>query len=108
MHLRGATTMADEAGEVALEAGDKPVDEPKKEDEEWQAVTKPQPRRLAPQHTLSKADLGEVRTCAGSNLFDRQPRLPEPRFQKQRESRHQLAPNLESLAMRGSRAELHN
>ena len=51
--------MADEAGEVALEAGDKPVDEPKKE---------------APQHTLSKADLGEVRTCAGSNLFDRPPR----------------------------------
>ena len=25
---------------------------------EWQAVSKPQPRRLAPQHTLSKADLG--------------------------------------------------
>ena len=27
-------------------------------EEEWQSVSKPTPRRLAPQHTLSKADLG--------------------------------------------------
>lgn len=33
-------------------------DEPGPVEEEWQSVSKPTPRRLAPQHTLSKADLG--------------------------------------------------
>ena len=32
--------------------------EPIAVEEEWQSVSKPTPRRLAPQHTLSKADLG--------------------------------------------------
>ena len=29
-----------------------------KPEDDWTAVSKPPPRRLAPQHTLSKADLG--------------------------------------------------
>lgn len=29
-----------------------------KTEDDWTAVSKPPPRRLAPQHTLSKADLG--------------------------------------------------
>lgn len=33
-------------------------EKPKTEEDEWTSVTKPTQRRLAPQHTLSKADLG--------------------------------------------------